>query len=258
MVMADPQQPGSMTLASASVDVPTQGVEGVRLQSQNTTHVTAHIRVEGSPADFKYENVNVSLVRRPEDDDDLFSMGFMGGASARSSKDGTVELDKVAPGLYDVVWNSAGGAFDNYYLKSIIAGGHDVGDSGMRIGESPSQVQLVIAPNPPRVEGTVSDSDQHPVKGAYVVAIPEGELRKRDQNYRVAVTDQTGHFLLRQVRPGRYSVVALQDPEPGIWQYPEFIQSVEPKAETLSVSENDRKTMQLRVQPGTLAQPAAQ
>ena len=236
----------SMSFVSMRVDVAPQGMESIKLVT-GSAKVTVRVRVEGA-TDVKYENIFVSLMRRPDDEDDMGSMA-MGGASGRATKEGVVVMERVATGLYDVTWGLQGSPPQDWYLKSVVWGTHDVTASGVRIGSGAVELQVVISATAARVEGAVLDADQHGVQGAFVGAVPEGERRKRDQGYRTTVSDQSGRFLLRGLQPGRYTLLALEDPEPGVWMDPDFLKTVEDKGDNLSVSENERKQMQLRVIP---------
>jgi hypothetical protein len=261
MIMGDPPHSGSMTWASQRIEVPREGLEGVKVQAATGgAKVSGLVRVESGGGDLKIEGMSFSLVRRNDDDDDpVLAMMSGGGGNGKANKEGAIEFGNVNPGNYDVVWMGPNSAMQDWYLKSVSSGTRDITASGLHIGgTSAAQVQVVIAPGAPRIEGSVLDADQHAVRAAMVVAVPEGDLRKRTQSYRTGSSDQNGHFILRSVRPGRYSLFALEDVDPGAWMDPDFMKAIEDRGEAIAVSENDRKQVQLRLIPASVTMQAAQ
>jgi hypothetical protein len=230
--------------------VPHEGVENVQLRSARGAKVTTKLRVEGAQ-DVDYEKLRLTLARRFEDDSDIGSFMLNGMNVGKTNKDGVVEMDHVVPGNYDVIWSYQGRGLEDFYLKSIVLGSRDVTAEGARVTSDPLQLQVVISASAPRIEGSVTQPPSEPVKRMFIVAVPDGDRRKRDNTWKFSSSDQYGHFLLRGLIPGRYTLLALEDPDPGIWMDPEFLKKVEDQGTSLSVKENDRQQVQLRLIPAS-------
>ena len=236
----------AQAFSSVTVDVPLQGTQDVRLQADNPSKVTAHVRVEGAQG-VGPDNVTIRLQPHWEDNQpQVFMGGDMG--QAKADKDGIATIERLNTGTYDVNWSAAGRGLEDAYLRSVTQGTRDVTNAGVRVSGD-TQFQVVISAAAARLEGTATDADHKPVQRVTVVAVPDAEYRALSQYYGQSATDQHGNFTLRGVRPGRYTILALEDPEPSVWMDPEWFKRMESRGESVSLSENDRKQVQLRVVP---------
>jgi hypothetical protein len=240
-------QIGSMSTASETVVVSREGIEGVQLRTARGAKVNVQLRVEGYPG-IDYEKLHFNLVRRLEDDADVGST-FMNFNSGKTNKDGVVEIERVVPGNYDGTWFYQASGLEDHYLKSLVLGTRDVTADGARVSSDPLQLKVVISAGAPKIDGTVTQSQSQAVKKAFIVAVPEGERRKRENTWKTTSSDQYGHFTLRGLTPGRYTLLALEDPDIGIWMDPDFLKKVEDRGTSISVRENDREQVQLRLIP---------
>jgi len=235
---------GQPSITTSDLNVTPQGLDNVRLHASNAAKVKVHVRIEGG--DVAVDNVRLSLrVRR--DGAPIFMAGDAG--SGKANKEGVVEIERLTPGTFDVQMFPGGKGLEDAYVKSIVQGGRDVSANGVRVASAETQVEVVISVTAAKVEGAVLDGDQHPLKSAIVVAIPDGELRQRDELFRTATTDQNGRFTLRGLRPGRYTVVAFDDIESGAWMDPEVLKVVDARGQRISVGEKEQANAQLRVVP---------
>ena len=96
------------------------------------------------------------------------------------------------------------------------------------------------------LEGAVVDSKDQPVQDAVVVALPDIENRNRRDLFKRASTDQRGHFVLRGVRPGMYTVLAFDELEED-YHDPEVIKPYEDKGQAVRVDKAQHKSALLRV-----------
>ena len=253
MVMTSVVQGGPMPVYSNfSVDVPQQGLPELKLQSATPSKVTARVTLEGATQGVSVDNIRLQLMVHREDEDgrSIFMSGDIGNGKA--DKEGVVQIERLNPGNYDVNYFGGGQGLQDAYLKSVIQGSRDVLMTGARVAGAETPLQVVISMNGSRVEGTVTDGDHKPVKGASVVDVPPAELRTRDQFWRFATTDQNGHFTIHSIRPGRHILLALEDPEPGVWFDPEFMKAVESRGESYSIGEKEAKQFQLQLIPKSL------
>jgi hypothetical protein len=90
--------------------------------------------------------------------------------------------------------------------------------------------------------------------GAVVVAFPADYERwiengMLERAAAQAVTTETGSFALDNIRPGQYLVAALRPPIPANLQDPEFIRSIVPFAELVSLASGPNLGAAIRVAP---------
>jgi len=251
--MTFPAPTGQMIVPSyttSTIDVPPQGLQDLKLQTGSASKVTAHVAVEGATQAVNLDNIRIQLQVHRDDDDprNFFMMGDMGNAKA--DKDGNAVIERLNAGTYEVNYFGGLPGYQDAYLKSVLQGNRDVLPTGFRVSGD-GQMHVTISVNGGYVEGIVSDADHKPVKGAMVVDVPPEEFRTRDQFYRIGSTDQNGHFLLHSIRPGRHLLLALEDPEQGVWLDPVFLKTVESKGENFSIDEREHKQFQLQVIPKT-------
>ncbi len=235
------------TLAVQTVEVTPQGIDNLRVQTSAPSKMVATIRFEGA------QNVTVTGIRimaRAKSEDDGPRV-YMGGDSGQAAfnKDGIAEIERLNAGIFEISYFGMTRELLDGYLKAVIQGSRDVSDTGVRVagGGGETRIELVISANGARVDGAVVDADQHAVKSATVVAVPDVPYRMRDDYYKQASTDQNGRFSLHGLRPGRYLLLALEDPEPGIWMNPQFLRAVERSGASISVSEKEQQQAQLRL-----------
>ena len=73
--------------------------------------------------------------------------------------------------------------------------------------------------------------------------------------YKTATTDQDGRFTLQGISPGEYKLFAWQAIEPGAYEDPDILKTVEDKGVQVSVQEGARLTIQLEAIPGVECLP---
>ena len=96
----------------------------------------------------------------------------------------------------------------------------------------------------------MSDADDQPVLGATVVLVPnDPALRARFDFIKDTVTDQAGHFDLKNAAPGEYKLFAWVDIEPGSWFDPDVLRDYEAKGEPVTVKAKDSQSLKLHVIP---------
>ena len=129
-------------------------------------------------------------------------------AYAEVKKDGTFELEGVADGSYMLgLW----GLEQGWFVKSAHVGSADVLQNGVQVenGAAGGRLEIVISSAGAQVEGTVNDSDQNqPLTGVYIEATADPQTDYNRSRFCENVTDQNGHFVLKNVPPGKYKVSA--------------------------------------------------
>jgi hypothetical protein len=229
-------------------------VEGLRLVPQTGGSIHGRLRMElGGKSDLdkgRPDPSTIFLQLHSVDDDD--ASGTLATEQdfftvAHVNFDGTFEWKNVPAGRYAVQLSSAS-AMPDWFLKSVVAGGRDVADSGFSVSGGVT-LDVVASANGATIEGIAANQKNEFVADAVVVAVPEAHFRSHPDRYRKAVSDQSGHFTLRGLPPGDFTVLAWESVEGEAYYNPEFLKSCEGQGKALHVNEGDHATTELKVIP---------
>jgi len=238
-------------MARQALEVTSGNVEGLRLAPQTGGTIRGRLRIEARGTDRADPN-QMFLLLRPSDGDDnaleAFILGNGFSTVAQVNADFSFEWKSVPPGHYSVQISEAS-AMPDWFLKSVVAGGRDVAESGFSVGGGVTTLDLLASANGAAVEGAVSNQKDEPVPDAVVVAVPEARFRSHPERYRTAVTDQLGRYTLRGVVPGDYTLFAWESIDGEAYYNPEFLKSYEGQGEALHLGEGERKSLRLKTVP---------
>jgi len=214
------------------VTVDRHDVEGLRVAVSGCAVAEGHVTVDGadrnelggSMVDFDHGRRNAAI--KP---DGSFATSLSTGASS-------LDLSRITRER-------------PLYVKSIRSGNQDVLRNGFTVATAERiELEVVLGSDGGRVDGVVSDADDKPLAGATVVLIPnDPALRTRLDFIKDSVTDQSGHFELKNAAPGEYKLFAWDDIEPGSWFDPDVVPGVETKGEPVTVKAKDLATVKLHV-----------
>jgi hypothetical protein len=249
-ILATVENAATPMTARQALQVTSANVEGLRLAPQTGGSVRGRLRLESNGnAHFDPAQIFLQLRLADGDDDSLASFSLEDGFStlAHVNADGTFEWKNVPAGHYSIQLSDAS-AMPDWFLKSVTAG-HDAVDSGFSVGGGTTSVDLVASANGAVVEGIATSQKDEPVTDAVVVAVPEAPFRSHPERYRKAVSDQSGHFILRGLPPGDYTLFAWESVDGDAYYNPEFLKSYEGQGKALSFIEGERKSLQLKVIP---------
>lgn len=242
--------------ARQTLQLASANVEGLRLAPQPGATVRGHFRTENKGGRIEFSRMFLTLQSMGSDEDASEIMtGQQFTNVAHVAEDGSFEWDDVPAGNYYVQLLGETEANEDWFVKAVQAGGRDVENSGIVISGGVMTIDLVASNNGGLVEGIVANAKGEPVSNAIVVAVPVPQMRKRLDHFRKTVTDQTGHFTLRGVRSGDYTLFAWESVDGDAYYDPEFLKSYEGRGATLRVNEGERKTMQVNVIPDNQEQP---
>ena len=171
---------------------------------------------------------------------------YLGIAAApgRASEEGRFALTGIQPGRYRVqVSNLPEGS----YVQSVRYGGQEVTEEGIDLTSgASSSLQISLSLAGAQVDGVVQGKDDKPVSGATVALVPDS---KRYSLFREARTGENGSYSLKGVAPGEYKILAWDNIETGAYQDPDFLKRYEGKADKLSLTEKEHKSVSLKVTP---------
>jgi hypothetical protein len=249
-ILATVENGATPMTARQALQVTSANVEGLRLAPQTGGSIRGHLRMESnSNARFDPTQLFLQLRSFDGDDDSLASFSFEDGFStlAHVNADGSFEWKNVPAGHYSIQLSDAS-AMPDWFLKSVTAG-RDAVDSGFSVSGGTTSVDLVASANGAVTEGIATNQKDEPVADAVVAAVPEARFRSHPERYREAVTDQSGHFILRGLPPGDYTLFAWESVDGDAYYNPEFLKNYEGQGKALSLTEGERKSLQIKAIP---------
>jgi 5-hydroxyisourate hydrolase-like protein (transthyretin family) len=226
-----------------SVDVIGSDIRDVSISLTRGVDISGRLTFEGKSA-ASASPIVVTL--SPSEAETQFSTGV----DAKVQPDGSFVLSEVGDGSYSInVFSKC----SECYLRSAKANGVDLLDKGVQIdsGNASSSITVVYSSNTANVNGTVTAKDDLPAAGALVVLVPDLATHQKSDHYRSSTTDQYGRFELRGVPPGHYKAFAWEKISEDSYKDPDFLKPFENVAESVDVSENDRKSVQLKLIPAS-------
>jgi hypothetical protein len=140
---------------------------------------------------------------------------------------------------------------DGWRIKAILQDGRDVTDSvfEMRTGDVLSGIQVIVSDRVNRLGGQITDDNGVPLPDGTVVVFADDPAKwTLDSRFvRAARPDQQGQYEIRALPAGQYLAVALDYVEEGLWNDPEFLQSLRDLAERVTVAEVGTHSLPLKL-----------
>jgi Carboxypeptidase regulatory-like domain len=139
-----------------------------------------------------------------------------------------------------------------WFLKSVSAGGEDITDTPIRLdpGTAVDGVRILLTQTVTTVSGSVRDDRGNVVVDSTVVVFPADDARwgAASRFIRSTRPDTQGRYEFRGLPPyGGYRVIALQGLEDGQMFDPEFLSGARDRADRLTLSEGEAKTLDLHL-----------
>jgi len=197
-----------------NIEVTSEDIRDIHLQVDQGGSVRGRLRVE-TGEHFDWTQLTVMLTSSDENSGPLLpSNGSEPPTFSTVAKDGTFEMKAVPSGRYHLLVGARGSSdkLRDYFTKSVMLNAQEVGDSGFRVN-SATDLEVVISAKGATVEGTVVDDNGNPVPSATVVDVPDSDHTLRRDLYQQDTTDDLGHFSLRGLNPGSYTMFAFEDLE---------------------------------------------
>jgi hypothetical protein len=242
--------------ARQSLQVGSASVEGLRLSPQPGATLRGHLRLEAAGGYSRLDPSQIFLTLQSADDDPGgFTMGDRFTNLAHVGGDGNFVWNDVPPGNYYVQLLGNTGSNEDWFVKSVSAGGREVNDSGISVDGGAQLLDVTLSAYGAVATGAVVDTKGQPASDVVVVAVPELRFRGRTDRYQKTVTDQSGHFALHGLRPGEYTLFAWSSVEGEAYYNPEFLKTYDGQGTGLRVGQGDKKALQLNLIPQTEEQP---
>lgn len=231
-----------MLEANPSIEVNAEDIRELHLQVDQGSSIKGRMRLDTGQT-FDWTQLMVSLVN-------LEAVNVLRQpAMAIVAKDGTFEVKNVPHGKYYLLVSARGQSnqLRDYFTKAVTVNGQEVGDSGFSASPGTS-LDVLISAKGATIEGTVVDEKGKPVPSVTVVDVPDSERRLRPDLYEQETTDARGHFSLRGLNPGSYTVLGFEDLQEDV-RDPEFIKSHESQGKNVELQEGTDKSVVLTVIP---------
>ena len=257
--------PGSYVISAATIegDTPQSARQDLEITDANVDDlhlallpgatIRGRVHMSGEPSKL---NASTTVMLRSLENDDAsdgvsFAINGMSGSPnlAKIKPDGSFELKNVPQGVYELgVFNSAENASDSF-VESMVVGTNDVTESGLSISTGTVAVDLTVISGAGTIDGNVTNDKNEPVANAAVVALPEAKFRKQQSRYQKVETDQNGRFAIRGLRPGNYTLLALENLEEDDYFDPDFQKTYEGRGTAVKVEKRSHQNVALKIPP---------
>jgi hypothetical protein len=130
---------------------------------------------------------------------------------------------------------------DGWAVKAVLQGDRDVADLplDMKSGEELAALQVVLTDRAATLNGQLRDDKGAAVNDGTVLLFPVDSSKwyEGSRFVRVARPDQRGQYRIPGVLPGEYMVAAIDYVEQGIWNDPDYLESIRRHAQKVIVKE---------------------
>jgi Carboxypeptidase regulatory-like domain len=227
---------GKVYSSRTPVDVGNANVDGVAVTISTGASINGRVLWDGRPSLDKDE-----LTVSPEPKD---TRGFF-GSDTRVNADNSFTLKDVGDGAYTA---DVGGESKDCYIKDVTYAGSSALEDGFTVARgSPGFLEITLSSRGARVQGTGTDADGLPATGVWAVLVPDAAHASQHRLYKQQTTDQYGHFDLRGIAPGDYTLFSWDEVEEGAWEDPDFLKPFEEKGlgQKITVHDGDTKSATL-------------
>ena len=223
---------GKRYQAYQSIDVGNADVEGVALTVAPGMSLNGRVTWDGQPT---LEKNTLTVYLRGADG------GYGYGGRANVMPPWAFVLNDVYELTYRI---GIAGLCNDCYLKALRYGSSTSPDDTFTPARgSNAALDLTISSKGAQVRGSVTDVDNLPAVGVWVVLVPDEAHRSSRRLYKSASTDQYGRFELHGIAPGDYKLFSWEAAESGSWEDPEFLKDFEKQGEKISLQEGEQKTV---------------
>lgn len=138
----------------------------------------------------------------------------------------------------------------DYYLKSVAISGHEMSPNDVLVSGTRGDMEVTFSAAGAQVEGVLYDSKGEPTRGS-ILLVPDVPQPGPPDLYRRTSADSKGKFTLHGVAPGSYRLLAVEsvnlDTE---INEPDFLRTIGNRGQNLSVEENGKYTVSLKLESG--------
>ncbi len=228
--------PGTMTQMQALVEIVDHDVDGVVFSDSIGGQVSGVLQSTGqNPA--KVQGLQVSLTMAD-------GGGFNGQNYTSAVKaDGSFSIPNVMPERYSIRIEPP----NNTYIVAIKAGSQELPAHELDLRHGGQLTLAITVGNDfAEAEGKVTDADGNPDPLTNVTFVPDQKLADWVTLFRNQITDSQGHFHLRNLAPGAYTVFAWKDAPNAAPRDPEFRKPFEKQGTAVKLEAGSHQTLDLK------------
>jgi len=229
-------QKGNFNYAWQTIEVVNSDINDVNLAPGVGMRLSGRVLVEG------HEKIDLGKLST-----DLLNPNSPVHPWAQVKSDGSFVFYAVGPYVYRI---RVSGLPEDFYLESVRLGKVEVVDATVDLGSaegSPGAFEIVVSGSGARIDGAVRNERGEPASGASVVLVPDSAHSGNIGLFKETTADQNGHFTIRGIRPGDYTLFALDNVEPGAWWDPEFLGRFQDKGEKVKIGANGSERRDLHL-----------
>jgi hypothetical protein len=233
--------------ATAEISIAGDDINGVRLVSTKPSTLSGRIVFADQRAGAAIRPASIRVMASPKNPEDFTP--FAGGPG-RVNDDFTFEI-KARP-AHIVIRLNLTGVSGGWAMKAVRLNGSDVTDSGFDVkpSEDLSGLEVEMTNRLTEVSGVVTNARNEAVKDySLVVFASDRELWGPGSRFvRTGRPDQDGRFNISALPAGSYLAVAVDyiDPADDATD-PEFLDRIRGRAVTISLSDGETKTQDLKL-----------
>lgn len=235
LLLASLKQKSREYWSEQRIQVGENDIDGLPLQLRDEDTISGAVNTDGkSTLDFQLLQVQLS----PED-------GNSSEVSTGVNKDGAFRLDDVRRTTQRL---HLSGLPDGWYMRSAVFGQQDVLKDGLKLGQGDADqsLKITVSSGVAKVEGVVIEPEYgDPASHAIVKLFPDPPNPHRTDLFRSAPTDRNGRFVITNVVPGKYRVIALMGGRTGSEASYEDAVTAATAGARVSVGENQSKSVEL-------------
>ncbi len=165
---------------------------------------------------------------------------LLGSPRGRVDAEGRFSIPRIGAGRY---WVSVRGLPDSSYVRAVRVGSQELIPPVLEIRHSGrTRLEIVISSRAATVTGRVTTPSGSASGGAPVCLIPEA---RNQLGFRAVYAQPDGAFAITGLAPGDYTLVALEDWEPGTEQEPDFLTRYGARARRISLPEGGTLSVDL-------------
>lgn len=140
---------------------------------------------------------------------------------------------------------------DGWMVKAILHDGRDVADTifDLKSGEELSGLQVMISNKVTDVTGQLTDDKGAPLSdGTVIVFAADAEKWAEDSRFvRSARPDQQGQYQIKGLPPGEYLAVAVDYVQEGMWNDPEYLESIRRYGQKITLTDGATQPISLKI-----------
>jgi hypothetical protein len=229
-------------IARARVEVRNSDVEGVQLTIQKGSDVRGQVTNQ-SATPIALEKLRINF--RSQDVIPETFVTIIGSIPVDSTGSFSVQDVLAARVSLQVT-----GLPDTAYVADIRLGGVSVIDSGLIFDNQPmTNLEILVNGSGGAVEGMVQNSDRKPAANATVALVPSETHRLNPMMFKNVQSDEMGHFLVKGLAPGDYTIYAWESVLPTAWMNAEFLAKYQGRGHAIRATSGSRSDTQLDLIP---------